>query len=128
MPSYVRSSVDSKASNFGSFAIRPPTKSSDRKAVAGGQWIAADSIRFANAAERQGGAAVPNVRGEKMMFSARKSMSATECPFVGRNVEVEGVGGGASISVIRLSGRIMAYNREMKSFRSIFKASPATSS
>jgi len=35
-------------------------------------------MRFAKAAERQGGAAEPNALGENTMFKARKSRSATD--------------------------------------------------
>lgn len=107
-----------------SLAIRPPTKSRVRRVVAGGQWREALRSRLAKAAERQGGAAVPNVRGENTMFNARNNISATECVFTGRIAEEKEDTGSVSISVIRLSGRIMAYSREMKSVKSMFSASP----
>jgi len=66
------------ASNLGSLAMRPPTKSSARRAAAAGQCKDAMSRRLPNAAERHGGALVPDVRGEKTRFSARKRISMTD--------------------------------------------------
>lgn len=120
----MRSSVDRRASSFASLARSPPTKSSARKAAAGGQCKHAVRRRFAKAAERQGGAAAPNVRGEKTIFKARNSISITECVFSGRTSDVNEDGGALSISGIRLNGRMIEYNREIKSLRSMFSASP----
>ena len=107
------------ASNLGSFATRPRTNSKERQAAAVGQWRETVRRRLLNAAERQGGAVVPEVRGEKIKFSARKRMSS---------IDVEFGSGWASISIEKLSGSNMAYRLVMNSFKSIFNASPAPSS
>lgn len=111
----MRSSVASMASNFGSFATRPRTNSKDRRTAEGGQWRETVRRRLLNAAERQGGAVVPEVRGEKIRFSARKRISS---------IDVELGSGWASISIEKLSGSSMAYKLVMNSFKSIFNASP----
>lgn len=106
-PLTARSSVDRRASSLGSFVIRPPTKSSTRKIVAGGQLSEAVNRRLAKAAERHGGEAVPELLGEKTILRARKSMSATERGFGPPTSDLKDDGGGVSISCIKLSGRMM---------------------
>lgn len=106
-PSTVRSSVQSRASSLGSLATRPPTKSSTRRTVVGGQLRDAVSKRLAKAAERHGGETAPDVRGEKMIFSARKSISATDKGFGPPTSDLKDECGGVSISCKRHNGSMM---------------------
>lgn len=95
--------------------MRPPTKSSTRRTVLGGQFSEAVSKRLAKAADRQGGDADP---GEKTILRATNNISATDCRCVGA----------VSMVCIKLSGRMMEYNWVIKSPRSMLMASPGSTS
>lgn len=64
--------------------------------------------------------------GENTRLSVWNNMSETDCVFIRLVLVTEG-GGAESISIMRLKGRINAYNAEMKSLRSRFSASPVIS-
>jgi len=111
------------ASSLGSLATRPHTNSKARRMPAGGQCRETVRSLLLNAADRQGGAVVPEVRGEKIRFSARKTISIIDCE---EDDEFGTIW--ASISVEKLSCSNMAYKLVMNSFKSIFNASPTPSS
>jgi hypothetical protein len=136
-PLNTRSSVASIASSVRSLATSPPTKSSARSAARGGQCRAAVNRRLPNAAERQGGALVPEERGEKIRLSARNNMSITDVEDDGEEEEgaggvalgpvgpdVDGDGVWASISDENVSDRSMLYSCVINADKSIFNASP----
>ena len=129
IPSKVRSSVDSIASTLGSLAISARTSTRVRRTVDGGQLSDAVSKRLAKAAERQEGAAGPNFRGAKIMSKARKSISAKESEVAPPHVSEDDdeANSGASMSCTSVRGMIIAYNFEIKSLGSMFRASPARS-
>ena len=116
----------------------------ERTATDAGQCIAAPSSRFAKAAARHGGpappAAAPPFVGANTTSRQRKSSSAilledddVESDFGAEEYREEEYavvmlwmpGCGLSMSCIRLNGSIIANSCEMKSVRSMFRASPA---
>ena len=107
------------ASSFRSFATSPLTKSSVRSTAADGHCMDAVRRRLLNAAERQGGALVPDVRGENIKFRARNRVSRTDALGFPGPVCVDE----AWVSE-KLSGNKMAYKALMKSVKSMFRASP----
>jgi len=79
------------------------------------------------AADRQGGAAaVPPVRGEKIIRKARKRRSEMDSggDEIERLLVSTGTDDEDSMSPIRLKGRIIPYNWVTKSSRSMLSASP----
>lgn len=123
-PLKIRSSVESMASNLASFATSPLTKSRARRAADAGQWRDTVRSRLLNAADRQGGAVLPDVRGEKMRVSARNRMSMTDefadfGPDERRDDE-----GWVSSSEEKVRGSRMEYSVVTKSDKSMFSASP----
>ena len=122
MPLTLLSFVDNKS--FESRSTSPVTKSRASRTVAGGQCRDAESRRFAKAAERHGGEAATEARGENASCNARKSISEVESGLETRMSAWNLVEGGVSICDMRLSEGIMPYNPLIKSLRSMSRASP----
>jgi hypothetical protein len=108
IPSAVRSSVESRASNWGSLTRSPRTNSRDRRAVAAGKDSDALRRRFANAAVRTGDP-VPAARTGKTSARARKRRSAVVCRVMALLLRMPALSRGPdSMSGCREIGRIRA--------------------